>query len=47
MFLCYTITIYADDAVRVVSTLRDRNARREWEMIFNHAYIQPVLEVQL
>ena len=38
---------YADDAVRVASTLEDRNNRREWEMFFNRAYIQPVLEVQL
>ena len=33
------------DTVGVVSTLRARNARQEWERIFNQVYIQPVLEV--
>ena len=49
MYVNYIILtfLYAADALSTVSTLADRNARQEWEKIFNHTYIQPILEVQL
>ena len=44
---CFNHNLYSGlaDTVGVVSTLRARNARQEWERIFNQVYIQPVLEV--
>ena len=49
MSISYIIltSLCAADAVSTVSTLADRNARQEWEKIFNLTYIQPILEVQL
>ena len=48
--VCITVFItllHAAGTVGVVNTLGARNARQEWEKIFNQVYIQPVLEVQL
>jgi hypothetical protein len=34
---------YTADTVGVVKTLAARNAREQWETVFNKHYVQPVL----
>ena len=37
------MSAHVADTVRVVKTLAARNAREQWETVFNKHYIQPVL----
>jgi len=45
--LCNSISSLSPSAavVSTVASLAARNARQEWENIFNQNYIQPVLQV--
>ena len=43
MIYPYTVYTHSDASVSVVKTLGARNAREQWENIFNKCYIQAVL----
>ena len=40
----FNVIVYIAGTVSVVKTLAARNARQEWERVFNDHYVQPILE---
>ena len=38
-----TVTIISGGSIQTVSSLGDKEARKEWERIFNEHYVHPVL----
>ncbi len=45
MTYSHGIAVFAESVVGTISSLGARNARAEWEKIFNQAYLQPLLTV--
>ena len=43
MRTCFKCNVYTGGNIQTVSPLTDKQARKDWEKIFNEHYIRPVL----